>query len=128
MVNFTCNFFRGLKCKLGYLNTLQLFRLNKSCFIIYVLLQHSVHPVHLTLQASSTPVVDRGIRQVTPDRLTRDQAATFRPSDLPIGQGHRRWSMFRINTLVAIAWHCPKDIYLCLHWANNYTCRLSPCK
>ena len=56
----------------------------------YLILQHSVHPVHLTLQASATPVVDRGIRQVTPDRLTRDQAATFRPSDLPIGQGHRR--------------------------------------
>ncbi|CAK8673266.1 unnamed protein product [Clavelina lepadiformis] len=54
--------------------------------------QHGVHPVHLSLQAMASPVVERNVRQVTPDRLTRDQAATFRPSELPVGQGPRRSS------------------------------------
>ncbi|XP_039247588.2 leucine-rich repeat-containing protein 49-like [Styela clava] len=47
---------------------------------------HGIHPVHLTLHATATPVSERPPRQ-TPDRQTRDQAATFRPSDLPIGHG-----------------------------------------
>uniref|UniRef100_H2YWU9 Uncharacterized protein n=1 Tax=Ciona savignyi TaxID=51511 RepID=H2YWU9_CIOSA len=46
---------------------------------------HGVHNVNLSLNASSAPT-DRNARHVTPERLTRDQAATFRPSDLPIGQ------------------------------------------
>nr|XP_026691632.1 leucine-rich repeat-containing protein 49 isoform X2 [Ciona intestinalis] len=46
---------------------------------------HGVHNVHLSLNTSAVPT-ERTARHVTPDRLTRDQATTFRPSDLPIGQ------------------------------------------
>lgn len=61
--------------------------------------QHGLHPVHLTLHASATPVAERGIRHVTPDRMTRDQATTFRPSDLPIGQTTtiRRYLLIYVN-------------------------------